>query len=142
MNYSKFSAGLRLIALGITAIAEGFEEDGVYVGSAEDKKAIADAKVNRADDKVREEMQKARDKAKEETEDDGKPPFEEGKTEEPPEPGDIALEDLQELGASLIRSGKRDDLKKVLADLKLKSLSSCPTEDFPKLWAALTEAGK
>jgi hypothetical protein len=77
---------------------------------------------------------------KAQTVEETKPPFEQEKTEDKLK--EVTLEDLQELGGSLIRAGKRDAFRNVLSNNALKNLSSCPPESFSKLWVELTEAAK
>lgn len=113
------------LARGLRAFADAIEGEGPLAElSQEDKKAIDNDRINRADDAAREAMQKARDEAK------------------PQEPKELELEDLQELGAALIRSGKRDALKAILAKHDLKNLSSVKPDDFQAVWGSLTGAAE
>jgi hypothetical protein len=55
---------------------------------------------------------------------------------------EVTLEDLQELGASLLRAKKRDKFVAVLGDFGVKNLSAAKPADYKKLWTALTKAGE
>ncbi len=53
---------------------------------------------------------------------------------------EVTLEDLQELGASLLRAKKRGEFLAVLKSFDLKNLSGADEAIYPELWEALKAA--
>lgn len=86
------------------------------------------------------EKAKAEEPKKEEAKKETKkklPTAEEPKKEEPKAAGDVKLEDIQKLGASLVSSGKQDAVQSIIHDFSITSLTDLPADKYTAVYDAL-----
>jgi hypothetical protein len=123
MNKTKIAAALRLLA-------DAIEEPEV---ATDPKTPAKKTPAQDQDEQVNEPEIPAHDDEQTMVDD---PPAEDDTVDE------VTLEDLQEIGASLLRAKKRDAFVKVLGQFKIKNLSAASSDDYKAIWDALTKAGE